>query len=297
VFSAHGVIAYFGFAQVYDSSTLPGGISPAWSLCVEVTFYAMLPVWALGMRRLRSDSTDIFVRTELRGLAVLFLIGAAWTSVAAAHAHVDPAIFVDPTRIARWFYVLPAYLDHFAVGMALAVVSVAIAERPTPPRIVRLVERASWLPWLIAGVAYFAMAHVDWLFPNSYALQVVSTHELQAVFALALLLPAVFGDPRRGLVRRLLANRALLWIGLVSYAVYLWHAPIIAKLIDLGALNAFSPVEFIGATLGITLLVAAASFYAVERPALRLGRRSPGGYGSQDPDVRMRDLGRHEREG
>lgn len=295
VFSARGVLAYFGFAQVYDSSTLLGGISAAWSLCVEVTFYMLLPLWAMGMRRLRCRSNGVFIRSELLALAALFLIGVTWTSFAAANAHVTAAVFVDATRIKPWLYLLPAYLDHFAVGMALAVMSVAAAERSASPAAVRVIDRAPWVPWLVAGAAFFAMAHLTAWFPDSYAIQFVATHELQALFALALLLPAVFGDPARGLVRRLLANRALLWVGLVSYALYLWHAAIISKLADLGAMNAFSPIGFIAAALGVSLLVAAASFYAVERPALRLGRRLSRRFRSQDADVRMRDLARHER--
>jgi peptidoglycan/LPS O-acetylase OafA/YrhL len=110
-----------------------------------------------------------------------------------------------------------------------------------------------------------------------------------------MLLPAVFGDPSRGFVRRALANRALLWVGLVSYALYLWHAAVIAKLTSLGALTSFSPLGYISAALGASLLVAAASFYAVERPALRLGRRLSRRRQPQDADVRMRDLARHEQ--
>lgn len=75
VFSAHGVPAYFGFAQVYDSHTLLGGISAAWSLCVELSFYALLPLWALLMLRLPCLSARGFLRSELLGLAVLFAIG------------------------------------------------------------------------------------------------------------------------------------------------------------------------------------------------------------------------------
>jgi peptidoglycan/LPS O-acetylase OafA/YrhL len=105
----------------------------------------------------------------------------------------------------------------------------------------------------------------------------------------------VFGDPSRGSVRRLLANRALLWVGLVSYGLYLWHAAIIAKVSDLGARDELGSVGFIAATLCLSLLVAAASFYAIERPALRLGRRDARRGRSHDADIRMRDLARHER--
>ena len=56
VFTPEGIITYFGFLQIYDSNTLLGGISAAWTLCVEVTFYALLPLWALLIARIPSRS-------------------------------------------------------------------------------------------------------------------------------------------------------------------------------------------------------------------------------------------------
>ena len=129
VFTPSGVITYFGFLQVYDPDTLLGGISAAWTLCVEVTFYAMLPLWALLMRRFSSRSPEQFARTELLALAGLFAIGFTWTAVAASNTTPTANVFLDPIQIEPWLYVLPAYLDHFAVGMALAVASVALANR------------------------------------------------------------------------------------------------------------------------------------------------------------------------
>lgn len=295
VFSAAGAPAYFGFLQVYDSSTLFGGISAAWTLCAELAFYAMLPLWAMLMTRKRAGSTRSFLRSELIGVAALVVAGVTWTSIAAAGSHVTAAVFVDLTRLKPWLYVLPAYLDHFAIGMGLAVVSVVVAERTEAPSAVRLIERAPWLCWTVAALAFFTMSHVETLFPDSRTTRFAAVHVLQAIFALALILPAVFGDPDRGLVRRLLGNRVLLWVGLVSYGVYLWHAAIIAKLARLGAVDSFSPAAFALTALGISVLIAAVSFYAIERPSLRLGRRWSGRAESQDADVRARDLPRHER--
>lgn len=295
VFTPRGMLSYFGFLQTYDSATLFGGVSAAWTLCVELTFYAMLPLWAMLMRRVGCRSRRDFLRSELLGLAGLFVIGTAWTSVASANEHPTGAVLLDVTQIKPWLYVLPAYLDHFALGMALAVLSVGAADRSPQPKAVRVVDRASWLPWLAAALAFFLIANLhEWL-PGSFGAQFIATHELQGVFAFALLLPAVFGDPSRGMVRKLLGNRVLLWIGLVSYGLYLWHAAIISKLVDLGAMDGLSSFEFIAIALSLSLLAAAASFYGVERHALRLGRRLSRRRRSQDADIRMRDLRHHER--
>ena len=86
ILSPRGVVSYFGFLQIYDSDTLLGGISAAWTLCVEVTFYAMLPLWAMLLRRVPCSSTQGFLRTELLALGGLFVIGATWASVAAVES-------------------------------------------------------------------------------------------------------------------------------------------------------------------------------------------------------------------
>lgn len=291
VFSPRGLVAYFGFLQVYGSSTLLGGISAAWTLCVEAAFYALLPLWALAMRRLAAGSRRRFVQTELAALAGLFAVGAIWTAVAAAHSAPSAAALVDVTRIKPWLYVLPGYLDHFALGMALAVLSVASTEAAREPGAVRLIDRAPWLPWLVALAAFALLGRVNHWF-DGFGARFFTTHELQGLLALGLLLPAVFGDPRRGRLRRLLSSRPLLWIGLVSYSVYLWHAALLSKLSDLGALDSLGRLGYTALALAVTLAVAAVSFYLVERPSLRLGRRLSHRRRSQDADVRMRDLER-----
>ena len=44
---------------------------------------------------------------------------------------------------------LPAYADHFALGMVLAVTSVAVAQMKNEPRAVGVIDRRPWLPWLV----------------------------------------------------------------------------------------------------------------------------------------------------
>lgn len=295
VFTARGVVAYFGFLQGYDSSTLLGGISAAWTLCIEVAFYAMLPFWAKVMRRTSGGSPRAFLLTELAALAALAAIGLTWTSIAAVRTHPTSAVFLDVTTIEPWLYVLPGFLDYFALGMALAVISAVVAGRPNPPVVVGVIDRFPGVAWLGAALTFFALAHLGRWLPGSFGPQYIGTHVLQGAFAVALLLPAVFGDPRRGLVRKFLGNRVLLWVGLVSYGLYLWHAALISKGSELGLIKLLGSVGFAAVVLAASLLVAGASFYVVERPALRLGRRLSPRNVSQDADMRVRDLPRHER--
>jgi peptidoglycan/LPS O-acetylase OafA/YrhL len=97
---------------------------------------------------------------------------------------------------------------------------------------------------------------------------------LYVVVAVCLLLPAIFGDQARGLVRRLLANRVLLWIGLVSYSVFLYHLAVLQQLVrwDFEALARIHPYLVVVDLLVPSLALAALSYYLVERPALRLKR-------------------------
>ena len=70
VFTGEGVLRYYGLLQVYDSDTITNGIGQAWTVCIEITFYLLLPVWAITARR-RPWTTDRgFARSELVPLAV-----------------------------------------------------------------------------------------------------------------------------------------------------------------------------------------------------------------------------------
>jgi peptidoglycan/LPS O-acetylase OafA/YrhL len=259
VFTLHGVATYYGFLQVYDTSTIAGGIGQAWTLSVEVAFYVFLPLWAIAISR---------VRSELWPLLALALAGIAWKLVVLA-TQFKPGNAFFPLLVA-----FPAWLETFVAGMALAVLSVWATQHGWRPRAMRVVEKRPWLPWLVAGAAYAAMCLRGW--QGGERAQVMIDYELKTVVALGLVLPAVFGDPTKGWVRRVLAFPPLLWVGLVSYGFFLWHLAVITKLADGGWDDKLGVPLFTLAALAGSLGIAAVSWYALERPALRLGRRLTG---------------------
>ena len=260
VFTLTGIVTYYGFLQVYDVATISGGIGQAWTIGVEVTFYAFLPLWAWATRR---------VRGELWPLLLLALFGILWKVVVLA------TVFQSGSRDAfTYLVVLPSAMETFAAGMALAVLSVWRTDRGWHPRWIGVIEERPWLPWLVAFLAFVALGPQDWT--GSDEVQLVVQTELKTIVAVGLAMPAVFGDPTRGWVRRVLAFPPLLWVGLVSYGFYLWHLAVITKLQDGGWDDKLGLPLFVLVALVATLAIAAVSWYLVERPALRLGRRLTG---------------------
>jgi len=258
-----------GLAQVYSHDPAQG-LPQAWSICVELSFYAFLPLWAWAMRRVPARSPRAFVRTEAVGLLLLFAAGLLWKLVIAG-----PAIVVDfqhPQSTVS--VVLPNYLDQFALGMGLALASVALQDRAEPPRLVRAVERWPGACWLVALGLFLLLGSSIGPFPETGIVPGAAQHEVAGLFGVAMVLPAVFGEQGGGGVRRVLALAPLVWMGLVSYGVYLWQVTAI-RLVNQGALTdrAGSAVAILVAVAG-TLLAAAASWYGLERYAIALGRRA-----------------------
>jgi peptidoglycan/LPS O-acetylase OafA/YrhL len=276
VFEPAHALVYYGFAQNYTDLAL-GGLGQAWTLCIEVTFYALLPVWAVALRRLRVPAT---VRAELLALAGLALFSVVWNVVAVTSAP-DP----DHANAVRMLVWLPAFLDHFAIGMALAVLSVAAERDGRLPRPLAWLEHRAWPAWLLALVAFLLVAYAIGLSPENpffakmTALEALSRHWLYAVVGLGIVLPAAFGPARRGAIRRLLGHSVLIRLGLISYGIYLWHFMPLLKLTEWRPSLADGGWSDFGLLLaaGFVVSVAAASlsWRLVERPLLRLKRLVP----------------------
>ena len=268
VFTVEHAPLYFGFAHVYTNATLTVSAMPqAWSLCVEVAFYLFLPLYAALMRRFRGG-----LRAELVGAALLFCVSLGYKLWVFARGPIT-----DPSLLS-WHVALPEYLDYFAIGLALAAVSVA----GRPGRLIDLVARRPWVGWLTAAVLFAVVSKGIGLsgsvFDHVTEARYLARHYLYGAIALAIFLPAVFGDPEEGLIRRVLAWRPILWIGLVSYGAYLYHFAVLQQL-QKWHFRSFaddvSPYVWFPVALAGALAIAALSWYCFERPILSFKRLVP----------------------
>jgi peptidoglycan/LPS O-acetylase OafA/YrhL len=238
------------------------GLAQTWSLVVEATFYAVLPLYVLataGVARGRSLRYWMCLQ--------LLLLGAL--SVVSVVLHF--VVLDAPVRSWASGSVV-GYGFWFALGMGLAVLSVGLERRERQPRLVRLITSRPLIPWLAAAVAYVLLSL--WLPPTPFVLktdQQLVVHLAFGMIAALLMLPAVFGDRSGGVPRRALAHPAMAWLGLISYGIFLWHY-VIALHLGLGGMKAGFGVV-LGGTLAISIACAAASYYLVERPLLRLKYR------------------------
>ena len=286
VFSGDGW-RYYSFLQGFSSRTVVSGIPSAWSLSAEVSFYLLLPVWAILIARAhRALPSARWPRWEL-GLLLAVALGGVAVQVLASRLIVSSLLVTTLLGESTWF----------AVGMALAVLSVAAHERPRPPRGLRLIAEHPDLCWLGAIaclIGAVAVLHPGGLFNIIVSLRTrqplartLGSVALTGGFCVLLMAPALFGPPSGGAARRVLAWRPLLLLGLISYGVYLYHLTIAELLGESSDPAHFSasgvalavhsnhlrtPVLWV-ATLAVSVAVATVSYRALELPLLR--RKEP----------------------
>lgn len=279
---------YYLFLQQYVPAWNVGSFQHTWHLSVEVTFYALLPLLVLiGARLARGSDRSSILRGQVllvAGLYALSVLARVALTVAGYDAEVS-TVAMSPREAfsivlpGTLYTALPASFDWIALGMALAIVSVSLEGRSAQPRWVGAVRDHPGRPWAAAALIWLALVWLGPEFPVPYgAGSFFLSEALYGVIAVLLLAPAVFGHTAGGAVRGFLALRPLAWLGLVSYGFFLWHLPILVKIGDTGAFAVAGvprTVEVWVMGFLLTLPCAAASYYLLERPLLRLKHRRP----------------------
>lgn len=200
-----------------------------WSLAVEEQFYIVFPLFLMAFARFGS---------QLRLVAVgMIVVGSFALSVYAVPRMPSAAFFLSPTRF--WEIGIGALL---ALGAA--------------PNL-----KIRWVRELVGGlslssilVAVFVYDH-NTPFPGVAAL-------LPCLGAAGLLW---VGSSGSSLSNRALSLKPFVWIGLISYSLYLWHWPILAFI---RLEQAHVELSYIQGTAAVVLsfVLATASWRFVEQP-------------------------------
>jgi peptidoglycan/LPS O-acetylase OafA/YrhL len=221
-----------------DQSYFAGltGASPlrhTWSLSIEEQFYFVWPLLLLlllstvGIRRRGRLALGLGVATLLSALAM--------------------AVTFDPAAPSRAYYGSDGRAQQLLVGVLLAVGLHALPKTLRAARAWAVISVGSLLSLL------YIMHRLHDTSSKYYYGGALVTAVVTAV-----LVAAVERHPE-GPVGRLLSVPPVVWVGKVSYGIYLWHWPVLLW-VD-GAL----------ARIATTLAVSALSFYVVERP-IRTGQ-------------------------
>lgn len=215
-----------------------------WSLPVEWDFYLVLPLLAWAVTRIGLE--------RVLGLA---LAGALMFRIYCLGTVYE----LPPESWFSWWagsiHQLPARLDQFLLGMFAA----SLASR-------KLLEARSNNALLLASL--FILGISAWLIgPRGDVFSKVDAPWVLFQFTWLGLLFAflclVASGPGR-LTRSALANPPLLFLGTISYSLYLWHLPLIGWLRPILAPHLSTPLE-LGALLTAILSASTLSWWLCER--------------------------------
>ncbi len=216
-----------------------GALQHTWSLAIEEHFYLIWPLLLLGALKLGVSRKRLVVITLLLAFASAF------------HRATLQQLGALPVRT---YYGIDTRADALLIGCATAMcVSWG------------LFRNRSFRPLLIPAFIFIILC----LLATGYATPFMHVGGFTLLAsATAVLLVNVVLSPS-SLLPRLLEYSPLVWLGRISYGVYLWHYPLF-KAVSFVSLS--WPLKLCIA-VAATLMVSSLSYYLVERPALNLKKR------------------------
>jgi peptidoglycan/LPS O-acetylase OafA/YrhL len=251
----------FGFVQIYHSSAVASGfLGQAWTIDVEVAFYALIPIsgWLMTVatRHLARRTGHDLGRRERIALIVSLL---AVATVASAYVR-------GTTVGTSWNESLPATFYYFAPGVALAALELELSG----PMERALLRRLAPVLGLSATAVAIGLAVAE--SRDSLAL-VRARGALAVAVGSGLALGALLARQlARGDSPRWVDNRVTRWLGARSYPCYILQSATLATaVLTVGRVGGGPWMQLLAMTafvLPATILAGAVVHARIERPLL-----------------------------
>lgn len=235
-------VANLLMVQIYVPNGLIAGLTQLWSLCVEVAFYLVLPLY-LAFRG----------RARWLVLAASVVVGLVWPWAIAPLS--DPEV----VNLQIW---PPSYAPWFAVGLVCAELERAGVRYRGPRWPFPLL--AMPVAWVAGVVGPEGLTHPT---PAEFNVRVL----LGACFAALFVAPYALGPREHG---TLLSSRPALLSGRWSYSVFLWHMAVLDLVFPVLGVPVFGGnfALVLAVTAAASLVVGYISYELVEVPGARLVR-------------------------
>jgi peptidoglycan/LPS O-acetylase OafA/YrhL len=231
------------------ATATPSPLQHTWSLGIEEQFYVLWPLIVAGLLAWLAARHSRWVLLAVCG------VGTVVSALLAAALY-------RPDAIGRAYYGTDTRAEALLIGAALAAILAPRPERPEPR------HRGASRHIVLGLGAVLGAATTVWMWHEANDVGGSLYHGGLALIAIAtalLIIHAVVSP--RSPTALFLSLAPLVWLGRISYGVYLWHWPLFEYMT--ADRTGLSRWPLLAARLTGTLAIATASYFLIEMPIRR----------------------------
>ena len=224
----------------------PDYLGHTWSLSIEEQFYLFWPFILLML--LRTFKNRWFIVSIAFSMALF-----SW--------YLRVYLMENGAYLERIFNGLDTRADGLMMGCALGVI---ISSNLLGNEISRLLAKYLRIlnPILILALIYIS-TNITWINKQMYYWFFFDVGFITALLILHLFLN------KNTIVHKILSMRWIVWVGSISYGLYLWHYPIYRTMDSLG----YGDIEMLVYGTCISFIFSTFSYYIIEKPILKLKKK------------------------